>query len=218
MIISISGVDCSGKSTQVQRLKEALATHGRRCSVLWFRPGYSRQLDFARALVRRARPQALPTASDPEARAQAFRKPWLRRAWIAMALGDTLMELAARARLLSLLGHTVICDRYLADAMLDLELRFPEVRLAREALLAGLRLVCPRPVRSFLLSLPREEMLRRMAEKNEPFPDDATTRDARYEAYAALATSGGFEVVDAARSIDDVHADLLSRLPYEARG
>ena len=44
-----------------------------------------------------------------------------------MAIVDTIINLGAHVRWLSLRGATVLCDRYIEDAILDLTLRFPDL-------------------------------------------------------------------------------------------
>ena len=211
-LIAISGIDCAGKSTQIERLADALSARGHRPAHLWYRPGYSPVLDGTRALVRRLRPGMLPSPGDRTAHARAFERPAVRRAWITMAVTDTVAQYGVRLRALRLAGRTVICDRYIDDAMLDLQLRFPEAAGEGSLLERAVRLACPAADHSFLLWLPRQEMLRRMAMKNEPFPDPPERRDERFRAYEVLASSGRFEVVDATRSIDEVHADIVARI------
>ncbi len=211
-LIAISGVDCAGKSTQIELLLGALAARGERPVHVWYRPGYSPALDAARRLVRRARPGALPSPTDTAGHARAFGRPGVRRAWLAMAVTDTVAQYGVRVRAMRAAGRSVICDRYVDDALLDLQLRFPESVPAGGAIERGLRLASAAPDRSFLLWLSHDEMLRRMAIKNEPFPDPPERRDRRFRAYEALAASGRFEVVDASRSIDDVHEAILRRV------
>ena len=211
-LIALSGVDCAGKSTQIALLARALEERGERPRVIWFRPGYSRELDALRALVRRVRPGSLPTVQNPERRQQAFARPRVQKAWLAMAGADILLQLALKVRLLVLTGHSVICDRYVADARLDLELRFPGLALRHQNLLDAAARACPAPDRWFLLNLPEDEMLRRMEQKREPFPDAPGVRRARYAAYQAMALRPEVIVIDAARPIEAVHGAIAGQL------
>lgn len=208
----LSGIDCAGKTTQLARLKAHLEQRGEHPVVLWFRPGYSAELDAARSLVRRLRPGALPTVANPEARSRTFSKPSVRRTWVAMALLDTWLQCGIKVRVAMARGRTVICDRYLADAALDLELRFPETMPAVRPALRLLEAACPRPEVAVLLMLDHAEMLRRMKLKNEPFPDEPAVRDQRFGAYGAIARQGRYHAVDANQSIDAVHRDIVKLL------
>lgn len=209
-LVTFSGIDCSGKSTQIQLLADALRARGERPSLVWFRPGYGPEVDALRAAVRRLRPGALPKPKDVAGRERAFARPSVRRAWIGLATVDTLLQYALKVRAMVIQGRTVICDRYVADAMLDLRLRFTESAATVTAVGSALAIACPRPSAALLLLLSHEEMLRRMEQKREPFPDSPKVRDRRFEAYSGLAREPSFTVVNAERSISCVHDEILS--------
>lgn len=210
-LITVSGIDCAGKSTQIALLAEALRAHGhQRVRVFWYRPGYSDELDALRALVRRVRPGALPRAeSAPEARARLFDKGSVRHTWLAMALVDTLAQYGAKLRAFLARGETVICDRYVHDGLLDLKLKFPELGDLHDVFARTLPKMCPTPDTALLLMLPKHVMLERMAQKREPFPDSEAIRDARYAAYEELGRSGRFHVLDAAQAVEALHQDMM---------
>lgn len=52
MIIAFSGVDCAGKSTQIRCLEEYFVSQGKTCKILWYRPGYSKELQQCKAWIR----------------------------------------------------------------------------------------------------------------------------------------------------------------------
>ena len=209
MIISLSGVDGSGKTTQIDLLVEALHEAGYETSVVWFRAGYSELMDWLRAAIRRRKPNLVPTTAVPQARQKAFSRPHVRLAWIGMALTDILLNLAGRIRLLEAQGKVVICDRYLFDSMLDLEFRFGEFAKIRGLVEQGLMFIVPRPDVSILLMVPREVMHQRLAVKEEPFPDPPELRDRRYDRYEEWGRSDHVVVIDGDRPIAQVHEDIM---------
>jgi thymidylate kinase len=212
MLITFSGVDCAGKTTQISLLENALARRGERTSVFWLRPGYSPELNALKSLARRVVPRALPTSSDPAARAKTFERAGVSAAWIRVAAMDMAFQYGVKLRAMSASGRVVIADRYLDDSLLDLELRFPGRKVDRWPALRVAKALSPRPAHAFLLMLPHAEMLRRMEIKNEPFPDPPDIRDRRYEAYERMAATGRYQVIDAGRSVEEVHADVLQRV------
>ena len=211
MIIALSGVDGSGKSTQIELLEQALSEAGHKTEVIWFRAGYSEIMTWLRAMVRHTKPDLLPRATGDEARARkkVFARPSVRAAWMAMAVSDVLLNLAGRIRADEARGRVVICDRYLFDSMLDLELRFDEFAKVRPWVEWLLRRLVPRPDVSILLVVPREVMHDRLEKKDEPFPDPPELRDTRYDRYQAWARSGEVVVVDGAKSIAEVHERVV---------
>ncbi len=165
-------------------------------------------LDGVRALIRHARPGALPPPGPSSQRGAAFSRPIAQQIWVVVALTDTMLHLA-RVRWLMARGLMVICDRYIDDWMLDLELHFPSMDTNSLWLGRLVRRVAPRPRISVLLSLGWEEMTRRAVEKNEPFPDPPEIRKHRFDAYQELANSVVFQVIQADQSPEQVHEDII---------
>lgn len=210
MLLSLSGIDCAGKTTQLELLEGALEREGHRVSRLWFRPGYSGLLDRLRAILRWFRPRALPTADRPEARAVAFGRPGVARLWAVMALLDTAIQYGVKVRVLRLMRRVVLCDRYLDDGLLDLDLRFPTLEVPNWWLTRLVRWVTPTPDLALMLMLSHEEMRHRMVLKDEPFPDPEDIRDIRFRAYQAMADRDDIAVIDASGSIGLVHQAILA--------
>lgn len=218
MLITLSGIDCTGKSTQLTRLRETLEQRGLRIGVMWLRPGYSPQMDAARRLVRRLSRSALPTVAEPSRREKTFARPGVSQTWVAMAVTDMLLQYGARLRIELARNDLVICDRYLHDARIDLLLRFPAHARAVEQALSGVARLVPTPTLQFLLSISHDEMLRRMEQKQEPFPDPAPLRERRYADYVKLGQHDDVVMIAADRSIEAVHAEIMARIePLLAR-
>lgn len=175
----------------------------------WFRPGYSKELDALRTLVRKVAPRSLPTSDQRLAREAAFARPGVNKIWVGMALMDTFLQYAVKLRLHDLRGRTVICDRYLPDALLDFELRFPKLQVPSWKASGMLQASCPKPDVSILLMLSETEMQRRAALKAEPFPDTPEVRQQRYRRYVDLAKSGDFIVINAEDTIPHVHEQIM---------
>jgi thymidylate kinase len=211
VLVALSGVDCAGKSTQIERLVARLCGAGVPVSVFWLRPGYSPELNRLRALVRRLRPGAIPRQGDVQARGRALARWPVALAWFVVALGDLALQYAVKVRWRAWRG-VVVCDRYLDDAIMDLELEFE--RWARAARVAGriLRVLAPRPDASLLLLLPLDEAVARAERKREPFADSPEVRRRRYDAYLALARTDRHTVVDATGTIEGVHHEVWSRV------
>jgi thymidylate kinase len=212
MLITFSGIDCAGKSTQIELLDTELRQGGQRVRTFWYRPGYSPQLDKLRALVRRTSPQLLPTSNSPQERKEIFSRSGVSVSWVAMALADMLIQYGAKLRAMMALSDVVICDRYIFDAVIDFQLRFPDFAIGRQNWFDSFRKLLPQPDISFLLVISEIEMIRRMELKNEPFPDSAETRDNRFNAYMELRQRCDIVVVDADQPAEDVHGRIISQV------
>src|SRR5690606_24798769 len=149
--------------------------------------------------LRRMRPRSIPGPRDTSARARTFRRRGVAEAWISMACADTLLQYAVKVRGWVSCGQVVICDRFVQDAIIDLELRFPEVMRRAGAGVEACLKACPTPDAHFLLMLDESAALARMQLKQEPFPDTPEVRTQRRAAYQSWAARRAQIVLDAAR-------------------
>ena len=209
MIIAFSGTDGAGKSTQITRLAEVLDASGRQTRVVWFRPGYSSDVEAVKRGWRRLRGGRALKAGPSAERSRILSRPGVKRAWLAMALVDTWIQCAVKLRFWSISGEIVLCDRYLRDAELDLELEFPDLVLEQWLPWRLLRAMCPKPDVRLLLLLPSEEAQRRCELKQEPFPPSPEARQLREQAYQDLASHVDWTALDANQSLDDVHRRII---------
>jgi len=189
-----------------------LAARGVTAVVLWHRPGYSRFLDKARAVVRRKWPSALPSPGPSGAREAAFSRPVVRRGWVWVALLDSCLHYLLRVRWRLARGVVVICDRYVMDGVLDLSIKFPETEVRSWSAVRLFSKLVPKPDVSILLMLSWELMIERMRVKREPFPDSPADRRKRFDAYEEAARSGDFVVIDASQDLDAVHSQVLAAI------
>ena len=211
-VIAVSGIDYAGKSTQIALLKERLDRSGQNPVVVWYRPGYSPIMNALRSGARKLRPSSLPTAEQEGRREAAFSRRWIRTLWLWLAIADSFVTFAIVVRWLGFRGHMVICDRYVNDAILDLDLRFPSEGVTTWRLLRLLRRSAPRPCVSLLLVLEWDEMLRRLEQKVEPFPDSPDVRAVRFRRYQELKSTSDATVIDACQPIELVHRDIMDRV------
>jgi thymidylate kinase len=168
-------------------------------------------MDALRRAVRRLNPAMIPPPGPSAARDASFSRPTVARTWLTAAVVDTLLQYALKVRRWLWAGWDVICDRYLLDARVDLVLRFPSEHRAIDLALDVAERLCPAPTSAYLLTLPHDEMCRRMALKREPFPDPPSLRDSRYDAYMAVAEAGRITTIDASQPISNIHNVVLQR-------
>ena len=172
-VISLSGIDGSGKSSQANALRETLETLGYEAAVEWTRLSYNPSLDLigapVKAVLRAA--QRLRSHSVPATESTADPGKTLRRrsvfvthVWAAIvALANASSQRRATRRHLAR-GRVVICDRYTLDSTIHLRYRYGAARRFRfQASL--IRALSPRPLRSFFLDVPPALGLARKAEQ-----------------------------------------------------
>ena len=235
MIISFSGVDCAGKSTQIKALENYFISKGKTCKVFWYRPGYSQEMQLCKNAIRKAATACLwvaerapkmlatrKTASDKgvyEVSGTVSGKPSsdLRvpaPIWLTTAFFDTMLQWGLKLRLYERRYDVVICDRYVEDARLDLFFKYPQYRFTDDVM-DRIEKLLPEPDHSIMLWLPFDEMLRRAASKDEPFPDSEEIREKRYRAYDKLST---MTRIDTSATLEETFAKILAALGEPVTG
>ncbi|MCL2325602.1 MAG: hypothetical protein FWC40_03770 [Proteobacteria bacterium] len=237
MIIALSGIDAAGKSTHIQWLRRYFISQGKTCAVLWYRPGYSHELQALKDAVRPlwrlcqgvcerigqklktsgclaggGRPsEQAEAASSGEAHAKPAAERAPARLWLAVALLDATWQWGVKLRCLARRYDVVICDRYIEDARLDLLFRCPDDTWS-DGVLNRMASWLPKPDVALLLWLPYETMNARIEAKDEPFPDDVHTRQLRYRAYEMIDSQGGCVRIDASGTIEQTHQAILEAI------
>lgn len=209
-LVTFSGLDGAGKSTQISRLTDVLAINGNKPVYLWTRGGYTGPFNTLKTISRKIIGKKVLPSGRTEARTKAFRKGWVRTAWLTLAILDLALVYGIYVRWLNLTGRTVIADRYLADTWIDFTLNFPGTNFDRWPLWNLLELVTPKPDLAFLLLIPVEESLRRSKQKEEPFPDSEEVLRQRYEYYASFSCTGNWHMIDCTRPLDDIAEEIIT--------
>jgi thymidylate kinase len=188
LLVSVSGIDGSGKSLQVERLRGAFETCDVRVRCIWARGASSKGV----GTVLRAGKSVLGStpigdvAPTPEAIAEAaqahgaalqgeaarfaerqrrLKNPFVRWVFSVVYALDLMWSYVIRARASVLTGHVTICDRYIYDALVDYAL-FTGTQPSQPPLALNLlRAMVPRPRVTFVLDVDAAEALRRKPEE-----------------------------------------------------
>ena len=211
MIISFSGLDGAGKSTQIDLLVKRLEVEGKKTKYLWSRGGYTPMFNLMKDILRKLRPQSVPKSGKSEKRSEAFKSPKVRKWWLRLAMIDLILLYGVYIRWLNLLGYTVICDRYLKDTEIDFNLNFPMEKIGEWRLWKILNRLIPQPDVSFLFVIPVEESLRRSKLKNEPFPDSPEVLHQRLDTYMTMQKqNSNLVLMDGRKSIEELHKEVMN--------
>lgn len=213
-LITFSGLDGAGKSTQIELLMESLRRQGSEPVYLWSRGGYTPRFNRVKALLRRSSGERLVPASGATAqREQSLARPGVRRLWLGLAILDLTWLYGVQVRRWLREGKTVVCDRYTADTLLDFRLNFPQENVTRWPLWHLLERTAPRPDLQIMALVPVAESLRRSERKGEPFPDSPARLQERLSAYQEMVATGGWLVLDGRLPAADLAATIEQALP-----
>jgi thymidylate kinase len=204
-LIALSGMDGAGKSTAALTLLEAMDEAGRPAVVHWTRlAGELGPLDRLARLVRRVLRRARPLA-DPEGRAswdgsavEEERGGIVAAVWV-LAVAAAAVAGARRTGRIRRRGLTVICDRWLADALVDLRVRYGHQPAAEWLLRRGF----PRADVAVLL-----EVAPAAAARRKPGDQSEAVLRAMAGRYADVGEALALPRVDAGAPADDVASRL----------
>ncbi|MBI2857787.1 MAG: hypothetical protein HYX90_01810 [Chloroflexi bacterium] len=147
------------------------------------------------------------------ARKSLFSRPGISAFFFQCFFGEYLLRFSLKLRLPLLLGHSVVCDRYLFDAVVThaANLDYPDAKI-RATIRKLLRLL-PKPDVAFLIDLPEQVALSR---KDDVPGLDYLTR--RRRIYLEIAREYGMEVLDGTRDIAYLQERMRSRILGEESG
>jgi thymidylate kinase len=209
MIVSLSGIDGSGKTVHVRSLERAFATADTLTSTYWSRFGSSaRKSGFGRRGAEEVK--ISDTATSLARRRRRLAHPAVRFGWLTYNLAQLVLRYNVVVRLRSLFGRVVICDRYVYDAVVEICASLPEnPGLSRWAERVLTRL-CPRPDVAWLLDVPAELSVERQADENRSTASREELSRQR-STYVALARTYGLRVV----TTDSTPGETTSRVVRE---
>lgn len=213
-IIAFSGIDSSGKSTQIELIRDQLEQKGYKTHTIWSRGGYTGMMQLMKDAVRLIKRDALPDPSDSAGHEEQFRRGLVTDIWLFLSILDLLRLYTLQLRIMALLGNVVIMDRYIYDTEIDFIMKFGNERINRNILWKLLERTAVKPDASFLIEIPVEESVRRSELKNEPFPENEGRRRMRYKHYKDFEKKSSWNyVINGMDTVDNIKKRIRSVLP-----
>jgi len=213
MLVTFSGVDGCGKTTQAKALRSAFAVCHLRAQYVWNRGGSSRLISLFSRCGRDVASYVsttLPTQSmeaKVQIRRQRFRSAWMRWGWSWLTTVDLLFRYVGQVTLPLLLGRVVICDRYVYDTLADWAAYFDETTIERRSAAKILCKLSPRPDMSYWLDVPPEIAQSRSA---DGLPKDFLV--AQSAAYQRLAQLYGLQRLDTRHAWEEISDGVVYKV------
>lgn len=212
-VITFSGIDSSGKSTQIEILRNRLRKKGYRTETVWSRGGYTGIMQAIKDFIRIIKRNALPDPSDTRGHEEQFKKGPITRLWLFLSILDLMRLYAVQLRLMNFLGIVVIMDRYINDTEIDFQMKFINIDLNRIMLWRFFKKTAVKPDAGFLIEIPVDESLRRSELKDEPFPEDEVRRRARHLHYVNLKKKHAWQyVINGMGTVDEINNEIKGHL------
>ena len=131
-MIVFSGLDCSGKSTQIEILNKKYNNYGYKTLIFWSRGGYTPGFQKLKDILRFFAGKKLPKPGFSKKREKALSNKFIRKLWLNIAILDLIFFYAIYLRFKYYLGYKIICDRYLMDTKIDFNLTYPSEELEKK--------------------------------------------------------------------------------------
>ena len=210
-MISFSGIDCGGKSTQIEKVKQALKANGEKCRVIHSRGGYTPALEWLKTLIRSDKGGG--AQDQAEYREMVHGSPKKRKLLLWVSIFDLGLYDGVWFRLVELFGTRVLADRYFWDSMIDFRMKYPEFDFESWLVWKFAKAIYLKPERSVIYTIPAELSMYRSTLKNEPWPEPVEVRKDRIGRYMKEIELGRWQhVIDATGTIDEVYAETVKVL------
>ncbi|MFX0209712.1 MAG: nucleotidyltransferase family protein [Candidatus Hodarchaeota archaeon] len=200
-LITFTGLDGSGKTTQARLLNEVLRKCEIKTKYIWGRAGYSHFLETIKTIPRkiwRVKEQKNSIVPHSTVKSTLFKSPPIKFLWSTIITMDMLVRYYFPVRLALLNKRIVICDRYFWDSLVDLAIRFNDSDFQIRPVSKFLRRALPTPNLSFFLDISAENVLPR---SDEPFLSNLKIRE---QFYSNAAQGAALIKLDATEGTEDL--------------
>lgn len=183
-VIIFSGLDCSGKSTQINILKNTLTKLGLKPFVFWSRGGYTPNIQSCKNIIRFFFKSFLPpVGNSPRRDKLLYKTSFIKKLWINLSIIDLIFYYSIFLRFKKIKGYTIICDRFIFDTKLDFEIAFPDYKLTKNVLWIFLNKIKIKYDFYFISVVPVDLAVERSKHKFEPYPDSPDVLEIRKNKY-----------------------------------
>ena len=91
MLITLSGIDSSGKTTQINNAIDYYSINKIIFKVIWSRGGYTSIFNRLKHILRKMFKNAIPDAGESPERDKIFKKKWVATLWLNISLIDMII-------------------------------------------------------------------------------------------------------------------------------
>lgn len=211
MIVSFSGIDSAGKTTQIDLLYDYCKKNNISVKKMWSKARGTPGVLFLKELVRRDK--GMSKEEKKEYRDNVFKNSKKQKLLYIASMLDLCWYWGIYYRLCSLTCRILICDRYLWDTYVEINRDFADVNIDKSVLWKMVKALAPIPKHSFMFVIPPEVSIQRDIEKNAAGIENIEIKKIKIDKYMSLVEKKAWtNVMDGLRGIDDLHKDIIQEL------
>lgn len=202
-MISFSGIDCAGKTTQIESLLDYFKKKNIRCMIIHSRGGYTPALEWMKNLIRSDKHGS--AEMHAQYREAVHGNPRKRKMLLWMSILDMGLYYGVWFRLLELTGLMILADRYFWDSYIDFLMKYPEHDFKKWLVWKFAKAIYLKPKIALIYTIPADLSMYRSTLKDEPWPEPIEVRVDRIQHYMdEIHNNRWTHVIDATDSIDAV--------------
>lgn len=211
MVVSFSGIDGAGKTTQINNLLKHCKINNLSCCRKWSKARGTPGIMFLKSLVRRD--SYMEKEQKLEYREKVYNTGWKKNLLLYASLFDLCWYWGIYFRIIKHKYDVLILDRYIWDTYVEVSSEFKISSLSKKILWKLVRIVALEPEKSILLMIPAEESLRRDLLKGEITTDELNVKKEKLDFYERLRKEKVWNTeIDAMQSIDDTFRQIKDAL------
>lgn len=211
MIVSFSGIDSAGKTTQINLLYDYCRNRGITIKTVWSKARGTPGVIWLKELVRKDK--NMNQNEKMQYRKEVFDNPNKKRLLYIVSMIDLCWYWGIYYRILNFTNKIVICDRYLWDTYVELHKDFKGIDIDKSVLWKLVKTLAAKPRVSFVFVIPAEVSLERDKNKNAAGIEDIDMKKMKIERYLTLVSENRWSnVMNGMDSIEELHKKVLQVL------
>lgn len=207
MIVAFSGIDSSGKTTQIDIFEKYCNEKNLCVGKIWGKGRGTPGVMLIKGIVRGDR--GMSPEQKKEYRANVYKNGRKRKLLLTASILDLWWYFGLWYRIMNWTHKILICDRYLWDTYIDFRSEFPEFEIDNWKIWKIAVKLAPKPMHSFMFYITAEESYRRDQQKGDLTLDPLEVKIAKVDKYMKLINNGKWEVViDGTRDRESISKEV----------